>query len=111
MAEYIKNETWGRHRAVLFAGLLGAIILLGAVYIYSISAIMIETVNRDYNIRNLQIVQKEYQELEKSYLFLLAKFNLDYVYSLGFVPSGNTLSFLTSEIKVAQNNGYDEAVR
>ena len=111
MAEYIKNETWGRHRAVLFAGLLGAIILLGAVYIYSISAIMIETVNRDYNIRNFQIVQKEYQEMEKSYLSLLAKFNLDYVYSLGFVPSGNTLSFLTSEIKVAQNNGYGEAVR
>lgn len=95
----------------LFAVLVFCILLFGVIYLYNISAIMIETVNRDHNLERFQLVEREYQELEKNYLGLLSKFNLDYVYSLGFVSSGNASAFITREIQMAQSGGYEKTIR
>lgn len=111
MVDYIKNEALGKHQVALVGMFLLCIILLGAIYIYFISSIVMATVARDHNIQNLQSVQREYQELEKQYLFLLSKFNLDYAYSLGFVNSGSALTFVSRQTAVAQNSAYDKTIR
>ncbi len=111
MVDYIKNEALGKHQAALVVMFLLCIILLGVIYIYCISSIVMATVNRDHNFQNLQSIQREYQELEKQYLVLLSKFNLDYVYSLGFVNSGNALTFISRQTAVAQNSAYGKAIR
>lgn len=109
MVDYIKNKT-EKHQKGLFASFICAIVLVGAFYIYCVSAIVMETVNRNQNFQNLQVEQKKYQELEKNYLDLISKFNLDYAYSLGFV-SGNPLVYIPRQTPVAQSSGYDKALR
>jgi hypothetical protein len=109
MVNYIKNRA-EKHQKGLFASFLCVIILVGAFYIYCVGAIVIETANRNQNFQNLQVEQKEYQELEKKYLDLISKFNLDYAYSLGFVGE-NPLVYVSRQIPVAQSSGYDKALR
>jgi len=110
MVNYIKREAWGRHRIGLFGSLICAIIFIGVFYLYCVSAMVMETVNRNQNFQNLQVIKREYQELEKSYLDILSIFNLEYAYSLGFV-SGNSLSYVSKQTPVAQSGGYDKAIR
>ena len=69
-----------------------------------------ETVARNQNIQNLQAIKREYQALEKSYLDILSVFNLEYAYSMGLV-SENSLSYVSKQTPVAQNTGYDKAIR
>ena len=110
MVNYIKRETWGRHQISLFGSLICAIIFIGVFYLYCVSAMVMETVTRNQNLQNLQAVKREYQALEKSYLDILSRFNLEYVYSLGFV-SENSLSYVSKQTPVAQSSGYDKAIR
>ncbi len=95
----------------LFAALISAILLISVFYIYSISTIVMETVQRNQNFQNLQVVQRQYQELEKNYLSLISKFSLDYAYSLGFVSENNSLAYISRQNPVAQNNSYEENIR
>ncbi len=111
MVDYIKNQTLERHRTALFGAFVSFIILSGVVYLYCISSIVMATVARDHNIQSLGVIQGEYQELEKQYLFLLSKFSLDYAYSLGFINSGSSLTFVSYQTTVAQNSVYGEAIR
>ena len=108
MVNYIKNET-EKHRIVLFYALICAIILVSILYMYFISAIMMQTVNRDFNLQGLQTAKREYQELEQNYLSLLSKFNLNYAYSLGFVGE-NSLDFVSRQSQVAQNSGHAQKI-
>lgn len=101
MVEYIKNET-ERHQKGLFTLLICSIILIIAFYIYCVSVMVMETANRNQNFQNLQIVERNYQGLEKKYLALISKFNLDYAYSLGFVASNNSLAYISRQTSVAQ---------
>jgi hypothetical protein len=106
MVDYIKNGT-EKHQKGLFASLVCVIVLISVFYVYCVSVIIMETVNHNQNFQNLQIVQKEYQTLEKNYLDLISQFNLDYAYSLGFVKE-NPLSYVSRQTPVAQNTngGY-----
>ena len=110
MVDYIKKEALGKHQTGLLATFICAIILMGIIYLYCVSTIVMETVNRNQNSQNLQVVRKEYQELEKSYLSLISKFNLDYAYSLGFI-NGNSFAFISRQTSVAQNGNYGETLR
>ncbi len=110
MVNYIKRETWGRHQAGLFSALICAIIFIGIFYLYCVSVMVVETVARNQNIQNLQAVKREYQALEKNYLDIISTFNLERAYSLGFV-SENSLSYVSNQTAVAQNTGYDKAIR
>jgi hypothetical protein len=109
MVKYLKNKT-EKHQKEFLITLICAIILIGVFYIYCVSAIVMETVSRNQNIQTLQVVQKKYQELEKSYLDIISKFNLDYAYSQGFI-NGNSLAYIPRQVPVAQNSGYDKALR
>lgn len=71
---------------------------------------VMETVERNKNIQNLQVIKREYQNLEKNYLDILSSFNLEYAYSLGFV-SENSLNYVSKQTSVAQNISYDKAIR
>lgn len=108
MVDYIKNGIW--EKRMPFSALICAIILVAMFYIYCISSVVVETVNRNQNFKNLQIVQNEYQNIEKNYLGLITKFNLDYAYSLGFV-GGNPLAYIPRQIPVAQNSVYAQTLR
>lgn len=110
MVDYIKKEALGRHQAGLLTTFICAIILIGIIYLCCVSTIVMETVNRNQNFQNLQITRKEYQELEKSYLSLISKFNLDYAYSLGFI-NGNSFAFISRQTTMAQNSSYDKTLR
>jgi hypothetical protein len=110
MVDYIKNEALGKHQTGLLAALICAIILIGVIYLCCVSTIVMETVKRNQNFQNLQAARKEYQELEKSYLSLISKFNLDYAYSLGFI-NGNTFAFISRQTTMAQNGSYGETLR
>jgi hypothetical protein len=110
MINYFKNEIAGKYQLILFSALIFSTILIGIFYIYCVGSIVMETVNRSQGFQNLQVVVREYQELEKNYLSLLSKFNLDYAYSLGFV-SENSLNYISLQAPVAQNSRYDKALR
>lgn len=109
MVGYIKIET-EKHQRGLLTALICAIILLGVFYVYCVSAIVMETVRHNQNIQSFQVQRREYQELEKSYLGLISKFNLEYAYSLGFI-GGNSSAYIVRQTSVAQNSGYDKALR
>ncbi len=107
MVNYIKNEALEKHQTILFGAFALAIIFTGIIYIYGVSAIMMQTVGRNDNLQKLQAVEQEYRELEKDYLSLISKFNLDYAHSLGFISNGNATAFIARETPVAQNSaGY-----
>lgn len=110
MVDYLKNKTWGGHQRGLFITMISLVLLIAVFYIYCISAMVMGTVARSQNLQNLQIIKREYQELEKNYLSLLSKFNLDYAYSLGFIGA-NSLSYVARQIPVAQNTGYEKTLR
>lgn len=109
MVDYIKKET-DKYQRGLFILLIFAIIILSAFYIYSVGNIVMETVRRDKNLEDLQISRQEFQELEKTYLNLLSKFNLEYARSLGFI-SGNAVAFISKTTQMAQNNSYEKTIR
>ncbi len=94
----------------LFGLLACACVLMAIVYLWFISNIVMETVSRNQHFQNLKITEREYQELEKNYLNLLAKFNLDYAYLLGFVNE-NSLASVEQQTAVAQNTGYEQTFR
>ncbi len=108
MVDYIKNET-EKHQIALFYALVFTIILTSVFYMYFISAIMVQTVNRDSNLQSLQVAKREYQELEQSYLALLSRFNLNYAYSLGFVGE-SSLNFISRQSQMAQNSGHVQTI-
>lgn len=108
MVNYIKNET-EKHQVALFYALVCAIILVGILYMYFISAIMAQTINRDANLQSFQSAKREYQELEQNYLVILSKFNLNYAYSLGFVGE-NSVNFVSRQNQVAQNSGNVQTI-
>jgi len=110
MVNYIKRKALGRHQVGLFSALICAIILVGVFYLYCISTMVMETVVRNKNLQNLQAIKREYQALEKNYLDILSIFNLEYAYSLGFI-SENSMSYVSKQTPVAQNSGYDKAIR
>ncbi len=110
MVDYIKKEALGRHQTELFTAFICAIILIGVIYIYCISAIVLETANRNKNFQNFQTARKEYQELEGIYLSLISKFDLDYAYSLGFI-NDNSSAFISHQTTMAQNSGYEKTIR
>ncbi len=113
MTDCIKKEiweTWEKRKIYLFAVFVFAIIAICALYIYRISAIVVETANREHLSQNFKTIQKEYQGLEKDYLFLLSRLNLDYAYSLGFINE-DSAAFIVRQTAVAQNNSYGQAIR
>ncbi len=110
MVNYLKNETLGKHQKEIFIVLILAVLIIGIFYVYCLAGIMAGIVNHNNNLKNLQNMKMGYQELEKNYLSFLSKFDLDYVYSLGFV-SENSLSYVTRQIPVAQNTSYENALR
>lgn len=110
MAECIKKEIWGtweKRKVCLFAVFIFAIIVVCALYFFCVSAIVMEAANREHFSQDFKAVQKEHQELEKNYLSLLSRLNLDYAYSLGFINEEST-AFIVRKTAVAQNNGYGQ---
>lgn len=110
MTSFIKKEIWGRHQMMLFGALSFVIVLLGAIYIYFLSVIVMETVARNQKFQTIQILREKSDNIEKKYLELLSKINLDYAYSLGFVDV-NSLVSVERQTAVAQNVNYDQALR
>jgi hypothetical protein len=108
MTNYIKNGIWEKRKIGLFYLAVFVIILLSIFYLYRIALIVAETANHQGNLQNLIILKREYQELEKNYLSSLARLNLEYAYSLGFVNFG-AVSFVSRRPPVAQNK--NEAFR
>lgn len=103
MKIYIENGI-EKHRIALFYALVCAILFTCFLYMYFVGAIMMQTVKHDSIYQNIHNAEREYQELEQSYLALISKFNLNYAYSLGFVGE-NSADFVSRQSRVAQNSG------
>lgn len=95
---------------MLFGVLSFAIIFSGAIYMYFLSAIVMETVARNQNFQTIQDLREKSNNVEKQYLELLSKINFDYARSLGFVEM-NSLISVERQTAVAQNVNYDQALR
>ncbi len=95
---------------MLFGASSFVIVLSAVIYMYFLSTIVMETVARNQKFQTLQILREKSNNIEKDYLELLSKINLDYAHSLGFVDE-NSLTSVERQTAVAQNMNYDQALR
>ena len=73
----------------IFGALVFSIIIMASFYVYFAGVAVAEIISRKNNIRDLQEATLVYQEKEEMYFSITDGFNLDYVYSLGFVDQKN----------------------
>ena len=97
LAEKIENQ--GAKR--LFGFVIFVIIMAGCFYLYFLGVTIKGIISSSNNVKHLQAVNYEYQQLEENYYKTLNQLDLEYAHSLGFVDQLKN-EFAVREAVVAQ---------
>jgi hypothetical protein len=82
---------------IIFKLFVIAIFLIVVVYLYFVSITVTAAVESKENLKNLENINREYQELESQYFNLVGKFDLDYAQQLGFVDQGKKVDYVVRQ--------------
>ena len=103
MTKTIKNlsET-SRFKPAVFGLLLMAIFLTAGLYVYFMGSSVSVAVESRKNLDKIAEFESQKVELEKKYMDLASKFDLNYAYENGFIDQSKNIAFISRPKSLAQ---------
>lgn len=82
-------------RPVAFKLFLSAVFSLSVFYIYFVAVIIIKTVDSEQRIKTISRKEEQNTELERKYIGLVGKLDMDYAHANSLVDHGGKISYVT----------------
>src|SRR3989338_11229423 len=103
MTKTIKNlPNASRLRPAFFGALIAGIFLVSSLYIYFMGSSVSVAVESRKNLDKIAELERQKVELEKNYMELASKFDLNYAYENGFVDQSKNIAFISRFKPLAQ---------
>ena len=102
MTKAIKNLSEKSLKPAVFGLLLAAVFLTAGLYIYLMGWCVSVAVESRKNLDKIAELERQKVELEKNYMDLAAKFDLNYAYENGFIDQSKNIAFISRSKSFAQ---------
>ena len=102
MTKAIKNLSEKSLKPAVFGLLLVAVFLTAGLYIYFMGSSVSVAVESRKNLDKIAELERQKVELEKNYMDLAAKFDLNYAYENGFIDQSKNIAFISRSKSFAQ---------
>jgi len=102
MTKAIKNLSEKSLKPAVFGLLLAAVFLTAGLYIYFMGSSVSVAVESRKNLDKIAELERQKVELEKNYMDLAAKFDLNYAYENGFIDQSKNIAFISRSKSFAQ---------
>jgi len=102
MTKAIKNLSGKSLKPAVFGLLLMAVFLTAGLYIYFMGSSVSVAVESRKNLDKIAELERQKVELEKNYMDLAAKFDLNYAYENGFIDQSKNIAFISRSKSFAQ---------
>ena len=102
MTKAIKNLSEKSLKPAVFGLLLAAVFLTAGLYIYFMGSSVSVAVESRKNLDKIAELERQKVELEKNYMDLAAKFDLNYAYENGFIDQSKNIVFISRSKSFAQ---------
>ena len=102
MTKAIKNLSEKSLKPAVFGLLLAAVFLTAGLYIYFMGSSVSVAVESRKNLDKIAELERQKVELEKNYMDLAAKFDLNYAYENGFIDQSKNIAFVSRSKSFAQ---------
>lgn len=103
MTKTIKNlSEANRFRPAVFGLLLLAIFLISGLYICFMGSSVSVAVESRKNLDKIHEFERQKVELEKKYMEMASKFDLNYAYENGFIDQSKNIAFVSRSKSLAQ---------
>ena len=103
MTKAIKNlSSENRFKPVIFGFLLMAVFLTSGLYVYFIGMSVSGAVESRKNLDKIAKFERQKVELEKEYMELASKFDLNYAYENGFIDQSKNIAYVSRSDSFAQ---------
>ena len=102
MTKAIKNLSETSFKPAVFGLLLMAIFLTAGLYVYFMGSSVSAAVESRKNIDKIAGLELQKVELEKKYINLVSKFDLNYAYENGFIDQSKNIAFISRSKSFAQ---------
>ena len=102
MTKAIKNLSEKSLKPAVFGLLLAAVFLTAGLYIYFMGSSVSVAVESRKNLDKIAELERQKVELEKNYMDLASKFDLNYAYENGFIDQSKNIAFISRSKSFAQ---------
>ena len=102
MTKAIKNLSETSFKPAVFGLLLMAIFLTAGLYVYFMGSSVSVAVESRKNLDKIAELERQKVELEKNYMELASKFDINYAYENGFVDQSKNIAFISRSKSLAQ---------
>lgn len=103
MTKTIKNlSEASRFRPAVFGLLFSAIFLISGLYICFMGSSVSVAVESRENLDKIHEFERQKVELEKKYMEMASKFDLNYAYENGFIDQSKNIAFVSRSKSLAQ---------
>ena len=102
MTKTIKNLSEKSLKPAVFGLLLLAVFLTAGLYIYFMGSSVSVAVESRKNLDKIAELERQKVELEKNYMELASKFDINYAYENGFVDQSKNIAFISRSKPIAQ---------
>ena len=102
MTKAIKNLSEKSLKPAVFGLLLVAVFLTAGLYIYFMGSSVSVAVESRKNLDKIAEFESQKVELEKKYMDLASKLDLNYAYENGFIDQSKNIAFISRPKSLAQ---------
>ena len=102
MTKTIKNLSETSLKPAVFGLLLAGIFLTAGLYVYFMGLSVSVAVESRKNLDKIAELERQKVELEKNYMELASKFDINYAYENGFVDQSKNIAFISRSKPIAQ---------
>jgi len=102
MTKTIKNLSETSLKPAFFGLLLATIFLTAGLYVYFMGSSVSAAVESRKNLDKIAEFESRKVELEKKYMDLASKFDLNYAYENGFIDQSKNIAFISRPKSLAQ---------
>ena len=102
MTKAVKNLSETSLKPAVFGLLMVGIFLTAGLYVYFMGSSVSVAVESRKNLDKIAELERQKVELEKNYMGLASKFDLNYAYENGFVDQSKNIAFVSRSKSFAQ---------
>ena len=102
MTKAIKNLSETSLKPAVFGLLFMAVFLTAGLYVYFMGSSVSVAVESRKNLDKIAEFESQKVELEKKYMDLASKFDLNYAYENGFIDQSKNIAFISRPKSLAQ---------
>ena len=103
MTKAIKNlSEASRFKSAVFALLLMAVFLTSGLYVCFMGSFVSAAMESRKNLDKIAEFESQKVELEKKYMELASKFDINYAYENGFIDQSKNIAFISRSNSLAQ---------